>query len=355
MNANVICLSNGNMRLIRINKPTIFLALLANLCLLPAGISRTEAAGVAEAVFNLYKSTNHGTSWGQAGQGLPSEARINALTMAGDGVVAGTDRGVFISNDAGEKWQPAQQGVGTESRVLCFATQGGRVFAGTQKHGVLLSDDAGVTWNVANAGLTDLFVRSLVVAGTRLYAGTDREGVFVSENSGFRWTNQRAGLPDSSQVFDLAVVDETVFAGLYSQGLYRWSTERGLWVKIGEVVPLELAVAGRTLVVGHNPGGVFVSDDQGKIWQDGNAGLPVNAPIWTLAANAEWVWAGTAGRVGLDPDVIGLFASQDRGKSWARSDAGLPPSSAAVSFVVAKQFILVGITTRKLAAAPTAR
>jgi hypothetical protein len=339
----------------RIDKPTCLVTFLANLCLLTAGITRTDAAEVTESPFNLYKSTDHGASWVKSGQGLPSNARINALTTAGEGVVAGTDQGVFMSRDAGEHWQPAKKGIGTESRVFCLTAHAGRVFAGTHRHGVLFSVDEGMTWSAVNAGLTDWYVRSLLVVGTRLYAGTDTKGVFVSDNNGTSWRNQRTGLPDSSQVFDLASVDKTVFAGLYSKGLYRWDAERGLWVKTGEVVPLELSVAGNTLVVGHNPGGVFVSDDLGKTWQDGTAGLPVDAPIWTLAADEERVWAGTTGRVGLDQDVFGLFASQDRGKSWTRSDAGLPPSSAAVSFVVAKQFILVGITTRKLEAAPTAR
>lgn len=355
MNAIAICLSKAKMDSARSSRPPCRLPLLANLCLLTAGITRTDAAAVTESLHRLYKSTDHGASWVMAGHGLPTDARINALTMAGDGVVAGTDRGIFFSHDAGDKWRPAQHGIGTESRGLCFAARGGRVFAGTQKHGVLFSDDAGATWNAVNAGLTDLFVRSLLVVGTRLYAGTDGKGVFVSENSGICWMNQRAGLPDSSQVFDLAAVDGTVFAALYSKGLYRWETERVLWLKSGEVVPLELAVAGKTLVVGHNPGGVFVSEDKGITWQDGNQGLPINAPLWTLAAEEERVWAGTTGRVGLDPDVSGLFASQDRGKSWTKSDAGLPPASAAVSFVVAKQFILAGITIPKLEAAPTGR
>jgi len=355
MNATGSSLSKGKMNSVRLNKPTLSLLFLASLYIFTSGTTRITAAGVAETTFSLYKSTNHGALWGQAGHGLPSDARINALTMVGDAVVAGTDRGVFISHDAGEKWTPVQQGIGTKSRVLCFVTHGGRVFAGTQNHGVLSSEDEGTTWNAVNAGLTDRFVRSLLVVGTTVYAGTDKGGVFVSENSGFYWANQRAGLPDSSQVFELDSVDGTVFAGLYSKGLYRWEVKRGLWVKTGEVVPLELAVVGRTLVVGHNPGGVFVSDDQGKTWQDGNAGLPVDTPIWTLAAEEERVWAGTTGRVGLDQDDIGLFVSQDWGKSWVRSDAGLPPSSAAVSFVIAKQFILAGIFTQKREAAPTAR
>lgn len=258
-----------------------------------------------------------------------------------------------MSRDAGEHWQPAQKGLGTESRVLCLTAHASRVFAGTHRHGVLFSDDEGMTWSAVNAGLTDGYVRSLLVVGTTLYAGTDTKGVFVSENNGTSWRSQPAGLPESSQVFDLAAVDGRVFAALYSKGLYRWEVERGVWVKSGEVVPLELVAAGETLVVGHNPGGIFVSDAQGKIWQDGNAGLPADAPIWTLAAEGERVWVGTTGRVGLDSDVIGLFVSQDRGKSWTRSDVGLPPASAAVSFVVTRQFILAGITTPKLEAGPT--
>ena len=33
------------------------------------------------------------------------------------------------------------------------------------------------------------------------------------------------------------------------------------------------------------------------------------------------------------------------GKSWTRSDSGLPASSAAVSFAVTKEYVLVGITS----------
>ena len=355
MNATASYLSKPKMNSARRNRPSCLFAFLASFFLLTAGVTRTDAAGVTVTTFSLYKSTDHGASWVMAGRGLPSDARINALTMVRNAVVAGTDQGVFISHDAGDNWQSAQKGIGTESRVLCLTAHAGRIFAGTHRHGVLRSDDEGNTWSAVNTGLSDRHIRSMLAVETRLYAGTDSMGVFASDNAGALWTSQRAGLPDSSQVFDLAAVDGTVFAGLYSQGLYRWEANRGVWVKTGNVVPLELAVAGKTLVAGHNPGGIFVSEDQGTTWQDGNLGLPIDAPIWTLAAEAERVWAGTTGRVGLDSDVIGLFASQDRGKSWARSDAGLPPASATVSFVIAKQFILAGITTPKHEAAPTGR
>ena len=148
-------------------------------------------------------------------------------------------------------------------------------------------------------------------------------------------------------MFDLAELNGTIFAGLYSKGLYRWDVESARWSKVGKVVPLELTVAGTMLVVGHNPGGVFVSEDMGKSWQDGNSGLPRNTPVWTLAADGPRVWVGTSGKVAPASDNIGLFASEDGGKSWKRSDAGLPDSSAAISFLVTKKFILVGVISPK--------
>jgi photosystem II stability/assembly factor-like uncharacterized protein len=335
------------MNQIRPNRFRRRLVFLINICALVAGLNMVSAARGAEAGFSLYKSTNHGASWSKIGQGLPAKARINALNLVGAVVVAGTDQGIFISRDAGINWQPTAMGGGTESRVLCLTVLAGRIFAGTQKHGVLVSDDAGSTWKTTNSGLTDLYVRSLLTVGTKLYAGTDNRGVFVSENAGTSWTDQRMGLPESPQVFDLAAVDGTLFAALYSKGLYRWDSDRKLWVKSGDVVPLEIAAIGATLVVGHNPGGIFVSEDRGTTWRNGNPGLPVNAPTWTLAADDERVWLGTSGKLGSAPDDIGLFTSKDHGKSWLRSDAGLPPSSAAISFMVAKPFILVGVSSKE--------
>jgi len=355
LNALADDVSKNNMNSSRVGKATFRLTLVTNLCAFAIGINLARIASGAETMPSLYRSTDQGASWFQVGQGLPSDERINALSIAGEVVVAGTDRGIFISRDGGAKWRSAQQGIGTESRVLCLTTQAGRVFAGTHKRGVIVSEDEGMNWKVRSAGLTDLYVRSLLSVGTKLYAGTDGDGVFVSGNDGVLWNNQRTGLPDSSQVFDLASLGGTVFAGLYSKGLYRWDAAPGRWVSAGRVAPLELVTIGETLVVGHNPGGIFVSEDRGRTWSDGNSGLPVNAPTWTLAASDDQVFLGTSGKVGIVADDIGLFASKDHGKSWTRSDAGLPAGSAAISFVVTKQFILAGISLQKLKSEPPLR
>jgi hypothetical protein len=71
------------------------------------------AGGGAASVFSLYKSADRGGTWVKAGLGLPADARINALELAGGVAVAGTDRGIYISRDAGLSWQSATRGVGT--------------------------------------------------------------------------------------------------------------------------------------------------------------------------------------------------------------------------------------------------
>ncbi|HTI73099.1 MAG TPA: hypothetical protein VMF06_24200 [Candidatus Limnocylindria bacterium] len=304
-----------------------------------SGVS--SVCATAEEKFALYKSTDGGASWSVAGQGLPTDARINALSSTGHVLLAGTDRGIFTSQDSGITWHTVSTN-DQEFRVLCFANVHEQSFAGTQNRGVLASDDHGQTWHAVNSGLTDLWIRSLLGVGAKLYAGTDGQGVFVSEKQ-HRWTRQAAGLPETSQVFDLAELNTTIYAGLYTKGLYRWDTGHQSWIKTGHVSPLEMVAAGGSLVVGHNPGGIFFSGDEGKSWLDGNQGLPESTPVWTLAAGEGRVLLGTTGKLGPLQDDVSLFSSVDGGKSWMRSDAGIPASSAAISFYLDKDFLLVGL------------
>lgn len=306
-------------------------------CLLP------YVASGAVGTYSLYQSTNGAMAWERVGQGLPTNSRINALASVEQGVIAGTDAGVYVSNDAGKLWRPASKGPGTVARILSLATAGERIFAGTHQHGVLVSDDAGTMWRAVNSGLTDQYVRSLLAVGNRLFAGTDRSGVFVSEDVGKTWQLLSAGLPTPTQVFDLAAFDGTVFAGLYANGLYRLEAKESVWRKSGDVQPLELAATGKSLIVGHNPGGVFVSRDGGRNWHDGNVGLQVNVPIWTLSADETRVLAGATGKIGPAGKVVGLFRSTDHGHTWTRADQGLPGAAAAISFLITEEFVLAGI------------
>jgi hypothetical protein len=146
------------------------------------------------------------------------------------------------------------------------------------------------------------------------------------------------------------VVKNELFAGLYSEGLYRWRAMDGVWRKSGDVRPLALASAGGTLIAGHNPGGVFWSDDLGETWHRSGSSEgfgaalleaaersddPVgDAPVWEMHSEGSIVLAGAGD---------GIFISRDFGRSWQRAINGLPRPGAGISFGSSGDSIVAGI------------
>ena len=183
-------------------------------------------------------------------------------------------------------------------------------------------------------GMGNQKVRSLLVVADSIFAGTDRHGVFRSQNGGRTWALSNDGIPARAQIFAMSAVGNTVFAGLYTRGLYRWNEVNSKWDKVGRVKPLVLAAAGDAVVAGHNPGGVFWSTDAGETWTDGSAGLPVEAPIWAMGGTEQRLFAGAAD---------GIFSSRDRGRNWTRARQGLPASSPGVAFLATAGLVLAAV------------
>jgi photosystem II stability/assembly factor-like uncharacterized protein len=287
----------------------------------------------------IFRSTDRGRSWSRSDDGLTGGARINALASAGELLLAGTDSGVYFSADEGQSWSASVGAPKSVARILNFGKIGAKVFAGTDGSGLIVSSDDGRTWSLVD-GFRPKKLRTILCLNETIYAGTDQDGVFASQDRGESWTPLTRGLPSGAQIFALGSMTGELFAGLYSQGLYRWNFPEERWIKQGNVSPLALASHDSTLVAGHNPGGILWSDDSGATWTQGvaanpeNAGeLSKNAPIWEMAAGDGLLVAGAAS---------GIFYSDDRGRTWTRARAGLPAESPGISFLVTKQMILAG-------------
>ncbi|MBN9663644.1 MAG: hypothetical protein J0H49_35930 [Acidobacteria bacterium] len=297
-----------------------------------------DAAHSAAPSHAVYRSTDRGRSWTRSDEGLPGQARINAFASIGNTVMAGTDAGVFLSLDQGLTWQPAPGAAATSGRVLSLAAAGRKVYAGTDRSGVLVSEDQGRSWS-RSASFPAPYVRSLLGAGAAVYAGTDKEGVFTSVDGGATWVRMSDGLPPDGQVFTMTKVKGALFAGLYARGLWTWQEASRHWVRVGQVVPLVLAPAGETLIVGHNPGGLLWSEDLGRTWIQGAAAasgageLTRDLPVWEAGAGDGIVYAGAA---------EGIYYSEDRGKTWTRARGGLPAKSSGIAFFDAGGFALAG-------------
>jgi photosystem II stability/assembly factor-like uncharacterized protein len=277
----------------------------------------------------IYKSVDRGVTWTKAGANFPGNPRINSFGASADRIFAGTDAGIYSSDDEGQTWQKTS----ATARTISFAASGNTIYAGTQS-GLLASKDQGLHWTSVT-GLPSRNIRSLLAAHGRLYAGTDADGVLVSHDQGMTWMADNAGLPPLSQIFAMAIVNDTIFAGLYAKGLYAWSKNERRWTKVGNVKPLVLAATGGTLAVGHNPGGIYWSEKpKSTEWTQAAGDFGSAAPVWEMASGGKLVVAGVAD---------GIFRSGDYGRTWSRTLKGLPAKSPGVSFLVRGNAIYAGV------------
>lgn len=332
---------------------------LLSLLTLSVGLAAAEPA-----VHLLYRSEDRGRSWTRSDSGLPGDSRINALSAIADTVVAGTDSGIFISADSGKTWRKSSITGPNSARVISLAAANNHLFAGIEG-AILTSTDGGRSW-LTNQTFPRRIVRSLLALDGALYVGTDGAGVYQTtdfSSSSNRWIQLSAGLPPDAQVLALTSIDGQIFAGLYANGLYTWKHPAQKWIQVGAaagIKPLTLTSTSKTLLAGHNPGGIYTSDDLGVTWSRwkgqahrdnsdnsvpslpsfdlafGPTTVSLDAPIWDLAADHETAFAGAAD---------GIFYSEDRGRHWTRATRGLPAVTPGVAFLVSSNLVLAATLT----------
>ena len=214
------------------------------------------AAVYAATARGIWRSSDGAETWAQAGRGLPMPAFTAAVAVdrhRTGRILAGTEEGLFVSNDHGSQWQRAdpagvpvrdiKQSVadpdlwlaGTEKAGLLASRDGGRTWArvgeaviqgtvyaaaldpadarrmaaGGFQSGVFISIDGGATWHATGGAIDGISVHALAfdpVASGRLWAGTVGHGIFYTDDLGATW--QAAGLEGAS-IMDLVFVEET--------------------------------------------------------------------------------------------------------------------------------------------------
>lgn len=127
----------------------------------------------------IYRSTDNGVEWTAVNSGL-TNGNINTLILHGQNIYAGAigAGGIFRSTDNGDTWTAITDFSGKLG--LSFASKGTAVLAGTNQ-GIYSSDDGGTTWKKISSGLTTSDVNAIVVQGTKLFAGTNGGGVFYTD------------------------------------------------------------------------------------------------------------------------------------------------------------------------------
>jgi photosystem II stability/assembly factor-like uncharacterized protein len=274
----------------------------------------------------------------------------------GVNILVGTvGQGVMRSPDGGEVWQRAgiNQGMHSDAIVRCLSNHPSRpqvVFAGTDR-GLFKSENAGESWQRVESLLNEYCVwrisvhpddPSVVFAGT----GTPTPAaVFRSEDGGQTWRQlpvevvaecEAVGIPRVTGIAVDPSEAQTVWVGLEVDGV-RVSRDGGdTWTSVGDAIKNpdvhSVAVAAGTpksvFVLVNND--VVISRDDGASW------TPVGAREvfpWVYCRNIavrpgvpETVFVAigdaTPGRTGT------LMRSTDTGATWRQLDLPVAPNSA---------------------------
>jgi photosystem II stability/assembly factor-like uncharacterized protein len=212
-------------------------------------------------------------------------------------LILATEQGTVVCERT-DDWDESFRGL-TDQHVTSVISHDGMILAGTQ-NGIFRSEDEGQTWQEATNGLTARHVRWVAfhpsIPGLVL-AGTEPANIFVSHDNADSWR----ACPEVAQLRDR----------------FKWSLPYS--PEAGCV--RGFAFHGSRIYAAIEVGGVLVSDDQGEAWQlaEGSDGKPnlagppepfIYPDVHSLEvhrSSQDLVYAPTGG---------GFYRSKDGGKTW---------------------------------------
>jgi photosystem II stability/assembly factor-like uncharacterized protein len=266
---------------------------------------------------NLYLATDNGIlrcsrhsgGWQVNDRALDGRQVTSAIARPGS-VIAGTDDGIFRSDDDGRSWREGSTGL-TVRHVRWLAHHPARpdhLFAGTEPAAIFVSEDGTATWQERPevARLRDRHgwflpyspeagcVRDFAFHGSRGYAAVEVGGVLRSDDYGRTWALAPGsdGEPDTGHQ-----PEPQVHADVHSLEVHPSSPDR---------------------VYAPTGGGFYTSSDGGATWQF----------RYDCYCRAAWIDPADADHIILGPadgvDRNGrIESSYDGGRTWQPAATGL--------------------------------
>lgn len=213
-------------------------------------------------------------------------------------LILATGQGVVICESNNKDWNEVSRGL-TDQHVTSIIAREGVILAGTE-NGIFRSDDEGQSWQAASDGLFTAHIRWMAFhpdISDFEFAGTEPANIFVSRNGGDLWRS----CPEVAELRDQLKWN------------LPYSPEAGC--------VRGFAFHGSRAYAAVEVGGVLISDDKGETWRlaegsDGNPNLKgppapfVYPDVHSLevhSSSPDLVYAPTGGD---------FYRSYDGGKTW---------------------------------------
>lgn len=285
-------------------------------------------AGTTDGLY-VMESDESRRDWKRRGPYLIGQDISAVAIDARDGVTlfAGSEHGIFRSDDRGEMWRPSGDGLNADrvwTLVAAPAHSPGVLFAGCEPASLFRSPDGGKTWHEYEAitarrekekwqpGFGGLCLNSIVCDpenAKRMWVGVSVAGVLCTEDGGATWEQRMAGITDACPEADS---DE--------------HTNFGHWC----IHKLSAPLNGAPRLYQKNHCGIYRTDDGGRQWTDISAGLPWRGgfPLVAHPHDPEMVYVIPAEHTESPtphvPGALRVFRSPDTGRTWEALANGLP-------------------------------
>ena len=208
---------------------------------------------------SLCWTRDKGSAWSCVEEDTFEAVGVRAVAVTSDlEFYAGTDAGVFWTNDAGVTWNPLTEGIGERILLDLAASSDGTLWAAAQSGIYRLGQKESAWTNLGFANVFDVQVRNDTV-----YA-TPSDGLARSTDGGLSWRILLSGV----RAYRIAFANDMIFVGTYGDGLFRSTDGGSTWRHSGFADESIWALAGSgggTLFVSTRDG-LFRSTDSGNSW-----------------------------------------------------------------------------------------
>lgn len=294
----------------------------------------------------IYRKEAGDTHWENLTRGMAPSAQVRTIAIHPenqDVIFAGTQRGVYRSNDSGDNWERMNM---TEGRVvwsLKFHPNNPQVmFLGTEGSEVFKSEDGGDNWSymatISNPDSVQMAFATRILglaiessSPDHMYAALEVGGAARSSDGGKSWQIVNGNFHDDVDLMDLHGVavgsaDSTAVFISNRVGVWRTRDRGDNWENLGferfsdikysrgiQAAPNDpntlYACVGMNF--GSEEGGVLRTTDLGETWQRFDKGVSPKSTTFGVAINAkapeQVYFCSRRGQV---------FGTQDGGDSW---------------------------------------